>query len=591
MQQLRGIRLRARRIVGAALRKYGLDKRLGLSPVVDTFTWPPEDLQMTDAPAYGEQLHAQVMAARAVKPSHNWGKVYDIVKAEFDYPFYLSNNPDIAQLHLDPVAHYLKAGAREGRDPAPWFSSAEYRKAYQPRPEDRVVNPFYHYLTVGRSAGHSPRAPHGYEEFCATIGSNPVETSARVKARIEDVRQRLAHGTLGEMVQKAARHDPLVAHSWHAAMKVRVPPSSNAIGTRRIAHLRDMFAQVDHQRADLVIVAEGGASASQHDVLHQTLVMLATQVPADRIVVLFSKGGAAFESPVDGVRVVDFNRMRPRQRNYESGRSLIEIIRALRPANVVNLNARLFWLALPTYGRALAASSRIIHLLHIQATDWTQKSEEQVLAGFYRAFDTDCRIVTIGQDLKDRLQEQFLVPENIADLVTAVDVPMMTDDIDLADPTGQDILWVGNHRVSLAPQVSRQLGREIVAFDPNLTEDTTVGAITWRAIPKTGLPLTSAGLVLLDYPLKTLTGFALDVIAAGVPLAGQFAPQLQAALGDNVAPLPDSNDPEVLANYLTAVLADASTWRDRAMALRQQVQDRDAKAAKAAFSFPLEVQK
>ena len=45
---------------------------------------------------------------------------------EFDPAWYLARNPDVAAAGLDPFEHYLLYGAREGRDPAPWFDTTAY---------------------------------------------------------------------------------------------------------------------------------------------------------------------------------------------------------------------------------------------------------------------------------------------------------------------------------------------------------------------------------------------------------------------------------------------------------------------------------
>ncbi len=44
----------------------------------------------------------------------------------FDVDWYLSQNPEVATHGVDPIAHYLKHGALEGRDPSPTFSSQWY---------------------------------------------------------------------------------------------------------------------------------------------------------------------------------------------------------------------------------------------------------------------------------------------------------------------------------------------------------------------------------------------------------------------------------------------------------------------------------
>lgn len=80
-----------------------------------------------------------------------WNVAVD-TSAMFDDNFYLENNPKIAEAGIDPLAHYLRNGWREWRDPAPNFSVRFYiTRNVEVRLAD--INPLIHYITVGRAAG------------------------------------------------------------------------------------------------------------------------------------------------------------------------------------------------------------------------------------------------------------------------------------------------------------------------------------------------------------------------------------------------------------------------------------------------------
>lgn len=74
-----------------------------------------------------------------------------------DADFYRAIYPDIGETGRDLVAHYADAGWREGRDPAPWFSTTGYLERY-PDVAEGGGNPFYHYLTTGRREGREAEA-------------------------------------------------------------------------------------------------------------------------------------------------------------------------------------------------------------------------------------------------------------------------------------------------------------------------------------------------------------------------------------------------------------------------------------------------
>src|SRR3569623_579540 len=78
--------------------------------------------------------------------------VRPVISTALDGAFYRAANPDLADSGLDPVGHYAASGWREGRDPAPWFSTKAYVEAY-PEVVRAGWNPLHHYLILGRREG------------------------------------------------------------------------------------------------------------------------------------------------------------------------------------------------------------------------------------------------------------------------------------------------------------------------------------------------------------------------------------------------------------------------------------------------------
>ena len=71
----------------------------------------------------------------------------------FDPRYYYECYPDIEASRLDPLKHYLMSGWREGRDPAPWFSTRTYLSRY-PGVAAMAMNPLFHYVVWGRANGY-----------------------------------------------------------------------------------------------------------------------------------------------------------------------------------------------------------------------------------------------------------------------------------------------------------------------------------------------------------------------------------------------------------------------------------------------------
>ena len=73
----------------------------------------------------------------------------------FDTDWYLQQNPDVPKAGVNPLAHYLRRGAAEGRDPNPLFDSDWYLRQ-NPDVVKAGVNPLSHYLQQGASEGRNP---------------------------------------------------------------------------------------------------------------------------------------------------------------------------------------------------------------------------------------------------------------------------------------------------------------------------------------------------------------------------------------------------------------------------------------------------
>src|SRR3954471_11704282 len=72
----------------------------------------------------------------------------------FDREWYVQRYPDVAELKMDPIEHYLRHGAAEGRDPNPEFSTWGYAESYADVAA-HGINPFIHYVKYGRAEGRA----------------------------------------------------------------------------------------------------------------------------------------------------------------------------------------------------------------------------------------------------------------------------------------------------------------------------------------------------------------------------------------------------------------------------------------------------
>jgi hypothetical protein len=94
----------------------------------------------------------------------------------FDREWYLRQNPDVAKARVNPLRHYLRRGAFEGRDPNPWFDSNWYLQQYQDVAK-AGVNPLVHYLRHGAMEGRDPSPRFDSDWY---LEQNPDVAKARM---------------------------------------------------------------------------------------------------------------------------------------------------------------------------------------------------------------------------------------------------------------------------------------------------------------------------------------------------------------------------------------------------------------------------
>ena len=151
------------------------------------------------------------------------------ISTAVDGAFYRAVNPDLAKSELDPIGHYLRSGWREGRDPAPWFSTSAYLDANPDVAEDGW-NPLHHYLAVGRREGR--------EVLRSALADDYLLRGARVgEVRAWDFESLTADGRAAEEARAARRGErALAASEFDAAFYLEANPDVAKTGDDPLEH-------------------------------------------------------------------------------------------------------------------------------------------------------------------------------------------------------------------------------------------------------------------------------------------------------------------------------------------------------------------
>ncbi|MGJ4803775.1 glycosyltransferase [Luteimonas sp. SDU82] len=122
-----------------------------------------------------------------------------------DPKWYLERYPDVRELGIAPVEHYLRIGARLLRDPGPGFSTGQYLAA-NPDVERAGVNPLWHYIAYGRKEGRK-LAPSG--------AAAPVAHAERRQEQRTGAATLATGGSnVGDARYLAMRHDVAASGLW-----------------------------------------------------------------------------------------------------------------------------------------------------------------------------------------------------------------------------------------------------------------------------------------------------------------------------------------------------------------------------------------
>jgi glycosyltransferase involved in cell wall biosynthesis len=83
---------------------------------------------------------------------------YVAIEQDFEAAFYRGQFSPNEHVPSDLIHHYLTIGAAKGRDPCSWFSTSFYL-AQNPDVAEAGINPFAHFLSQGRKEGRAAKPP------------------------------------------------------------------------------------------------------------------------------------------------------------------------------------------------------------------------------------------------------------------------------------------------------------------------------------------------------------------------------------------------------------------------------------------------
>ena len=553
--------------------------------------------QLAAAPLEGPVPHSGAVLAERVayaRRGADWDVArgisgYERVAGAIDLDYYLSTYPDLMRARrVDPIGHYMRRGVEEGRNPHLHFGTKRYLERYPQAARD-PAGPLHYYLTTGRAEGHITSPMRRFDEMAQILGMTPQAAQALLLARYDDLRARLEHGTLGEMVRRAAAFEPLISGTWPEALSVRIPPFHGDVVVNRVAAIHALCQAAGLKRARAVICVNrarwGGARRMEGHIAHA----LAAGIGASEIVVLSTDGSGALPEGrlPDGVRHIEFADLVAPLAGNEAQRVLVQFLRALRPETVFNVNSRLMWDALGSYGRAMRASFRMIGCLFCNERTELGHATGYPLTRVYRNFDVLDAIVTDSHALAEELRHRHMLTGAEAQKITVLSAPAPAA-IALADaPEGNarpQIFWSGRFDAQKRVDIAYEVARQRPDWDIRMWGAAVMSGA--RALPEkpanvrhegtyekfTDLPLNEADAWLYTSAWDGVPSILLEVAMTGLPLVGSDVGGTTEVLQEGLAEaLPTEAEAAAYVAALERVLADPAAARARARDLRERL--------------------
>ncbi len=129
----------------------------------------------------------------------------------FDAQWYIANNPDVSNSHMEPARHYLLFGGFEGRDRSMRFSSRRYLDTYADV-KNAHINPLVHYLRYGLGEGRLKQSNQVPEEIIVNdpkkflSGSRKIRYQQRLRNAFKTYRNEGTRIFLKKAVKKIAQN-------------------------------------------------------------------------------------------------------------------------------------------------------------------------------------------------------------------------------------------------------------------------------------------------------------------------------------------------------------------------------------------------
>jgi glycosyltransferase involved in cell wall biosynthesis len=247
----------------------------------------------------------------------------------FDAQYYLGAYPDVANAEIDPLDHYVEWGGKEGRRPHPLFDPIIYAMRY-PDVLGSGVHPLVHYWTTGR-----------LKRASCVIGPRLL-------------------GVVSNVISEAGALEPTILLDSALADPSRLAVNSGAIRWTGLHAWRSLFDSLKHSYEHIVFAPSAADEATDIAIANAVKAAIeAKGVDSTLVVVTDTESTEAFDWLPAGTHIRVLSELGKDLTRVDRGLIVENLIFAIRPRSVLNINSVACWDAFVRKGAALSRATNL----------------------------------------------------------------------------------------------------------------------------------------------------------------------------------------------------------------------------------------
>jgi len=519
------------------------------------------------------------------------GRVMGVIPTPlFDADFYLTLHPELnAQVTNTAFEHYVFTGAFEPwRQASAFFSASEYRYAASELVHETAI---LDYVLIGQQ--NRIRPVNGFN-VDAQVSENPfLESAAEIAAiQMSEKIDRLQHGVLGDMVEKAKALDPMLSQS-QGPKNIRFAPKLHPeMDLMRVAErIRRDLPKAHYESVVLIPHCRMAGSARIAGTFTKTLVNLTR---AENVLLLTTDLNV-FDRPdwfpegIDVFNVSDyFDTLGMEQR----ARVLLDIVRGVQPSRLFNINSNLGWRMTSAYCRQLSEWMDIYFYLFCWDKDEAGNKTGYPIEWFLPTFDHCAGVFTDSDVLANELRDRYCPTPSLKAKITTLHTPADDPQVSYNDvlthrsslpTTSPRLFWSGRFdrqkRVDILCEVARRLPHvEFWVWGKSVIENDN----SWLDSDIKNIRLMGSYTHIDEVPIAACDGFLYTAAWDGLPtvlieVGSRGVPVIASAVGGVVdliqehtgTPVTDAEDPNAYVQSIEDLLNDYPAALVKAQALRE----------------------